>query len=205
MHTLADPVLAFHITDITNLASIVQHGLYSDIRLGTYPRGTIGYSHIKLRRMTEIRVACCGGQFVGAFVPFYFCPRSPMLYTVNAGNTGLPSGCQKDIVHLVTTVPALIASGQPWAFSDGNAGAYHAAFYNDLGLLPSLDWPAIRATSWKGMTHQKSAEFLVQDYVSWQSIHSIGCYDDLASARVNAILAGAGHRPPVTVKRSWYY
>ena len=43
----------------------------------------IGYTHIKERRMKQIRVACCGGRFVGEFVPFYYCPRSPMLFTTN--------------------------------------------------------------------------------------------------------------------------
>lgn len=56
--------------------------------------------------MTQTRVDCCGGRFVGEFVPFYFCPRSPMLFTVNRGNTGRPLGCQRAIVHLVSTLAA---------------------------------------------------------------------------------------------------
>jgi ssDNA thymidine ADP-ribosyltransferase, DarT len=83
----------YHITDVANLPRILQSGgLYSDAALAAVggPAQQIGYGHIKQRRMTQYRVDCCGNRFVGEFVPFYFCPRSVMLYTINQGNTGLP-------------------------------------------------------------------------------------------------------------------
>lgn len=139
---MADPAKTYlyHITDIANLPSIVSGGrLLSDVLLGAAAHTVIGYGHIKLRRMTELRVPCCGNRFVGEFVPFYYCPRSPMLYTVNKGNTGKPAGCQRDIVHLVTTVSRAADLGVPWAISDGNAGAWGTTYRCELAALDDLD------------------------------------------------------------------
>lgn len=48
----------------------------------------------------------------------------PMLYTINRGNVpGRPAGCQRTILHLVSTVQAALNLDKPWALSDGNAGA----------------------------------------------------------------------------------
>jgi len=113
----------YHITDVSNIPSIVANGgLLSDCALAGVAHQVIGYPNIKERRMTQYRVPCCGNRFVGEFVPFYFCPRSPMLYTVNRGNTGRPPGCQTSIVHLVTTVRVAANQGRAFAISDGNAG-----------------------------------------------------------------------------------
>lgn len=196
----------YHITEIKNLPAIAAGGLLSDIALGPAPHAVIGYNHIKRRRMTEYKVPCSPGTpFVGNFVPFYYCPRSVMLYTINAGRTGLAPGCQKDIVHLVTTVGDAIRHGANWAISDGNAGAAHTSFYSEPAAMALLDWAAIRSTSWSGKQHQKAAEFLVRDSVPWTAIRGIGCYDNDAHDRVVAALAAAAHRPTVKVIRNWYY
>ena len=109
--------------------------LLSDVALAGVEHKIIGYGHIKQRRMTQYRVPCCGNRFVGEFVPPYFCPRSPVLFTVNRGATGRPPGCQKDIVHMVTTVAHAVGVGQSWAIADGNAGAGHTGFRADLAAL----------------------------------------------------------------------
>src|SRR5688500_15149185 len=91
----------YHITESDNLPGILaEGGLHSDTAMTLRNPKVIGHTHIKERRMNEIRVGCCGGRFVGEFVLFYFCPRSPMLFTINKGNTGRPTGCQRTIIHL---------------------------------------------------------------------------------------------------------
>lgn len=199
-------VAIFHITPVSNLAGIIeQGGLYSDAALEHHPHDVIGYSHIKQRRLTEYRIACCGDRFVGEFVPFYYCPRSPMLYTINRGNTGKAPGSQRDILHLVSDVATAMALGRAWAISDGNAGAAHALFSSNIAQLDGLDWAAIRATQWAGRTHQKSAEFLVADFVPWTAIRGIGCYDDDVRAQVERIVGNDPHQPEVRAQRGWYY
>lgn len=195
----------FHITPIANLASIVgAGGLHSDAALANVPHEVFGHGNIKQRRLTQYRVPCCDNRFVGSFVPFYYCPRSPMLYTINAGATGKPPGCQREIVHLVTTVATLLERGGTWAISDGNAGAAHTSFYRDLQALEMLDWPAIRATQWQGRQHEKAAEFLFADFVPWSAILGVGCMNEAAAERVRAIL-GPDAPAQILVRPGWYY
>ena len=207
MSVRPDQIAIYHITDVENLPSILAAGgLWSDVRMAQQqPATVIGYGHIKERRMKEIRVPCCENRFVGEFVPFYFCPRSPMLYTLNRGNTGRPEGCQRTVVHLVSTVKVGIAQGRAWAVSDGNAGASYTSFYSTLEAISDLDWTAIRARDWRRCTHQKAAEFLVADSFPWTGIHHIGCHNATVAGQVSALLQDQAHQPLVNVQPSWYY
>lgn len=206
MSPAPEQILIYHITDVANLPSILAAGgLRSDAAMSTASHQVIGYNHIKERRLKEIQVSCCGGRFVGEFVPFYFCPRSPMLYTINQGNTGRSPGCQKSIVHLVSTVALALGVERDWAVSDGNAGARHTSFYANLDAIDSLDWAAIRATDWRGRIHEKSAEFLVADFFPLTGIESVGCHNSAIVQQVQSIMAHQGWRPALNVEPNWYY
>lgn len=202
-------VPAYHITDVSNLASIVsQGGLYADSVMAGRSHASIGYDHVKQRRLTVCRVTCAPGQpFVGEFVPFYFCNRSIMLCVVNSGRTGRPSGCQATILHLVCRVSTLAGLGRDWAISDGNASAAAALFSNRLTDLDALNWDAIEAWSWSDVSHHKQAEFLVKEFVPWTAIEFIGCYDQDAVDAATAAIATSGnpHSPRIEVRRKWYY
>ncbi len=205
-----DPVAVqiFHITPLANLAAIAaKGGLLSDAALEAVPHEVVGYSHIKSRRLMEYRIPCCGQRFVGEFVPFYFCPRSPMLFVINKGRTGLQPGSQGSIVHLVSTVAIGVATGRQFAISDGNAGAAYTRFAGSLDALDELDWAVIKSDDWGGeRRNRKSAEFLIADQFPWSSVREIGCMDAGAQLRVQAILAEVGGvGPAVNVRRNWYF
>ena len=196
----------YHITPLENLPGILAAGgLKSDAAMIATGHTVIGYTHIKERRLKEIQVPCCGNRYVGEFVPFYFCPRSPMLFTINKGNTGLPAGCQSRIIHLETTVGVVVDSGRAWAVADGNAGARHASFSAEEASIKALDWNAIRATDWRGKQHQKQAELLVADSFEWKDFVRIGCYDPEVAAEVRTLIQGQSHQPVVESKPAWYY
>lgn len=199
----------YHITDVANLRGIAAGGLLSDVRLAQAggPQVAIGYDNIKRRRMFETRVECAGNRFVGEFVPFYFCPRSVMLYTVNRGRTGRPAGCQSTIVHLVTSVARAMGTGSRWAYSDGNAGASYPSFYDDIdGLEGNLNWAAINErANWSPVKTQKAAEFLVADSFPWSAILAIGCYNQEVVDQVALTIAGLEHQPTIQGRPNWYY
>jgi hypothetical protein len=52
---------------------------------------------------------------------------------------------------------------------------------------------------------KRQAEFLVHDWCPWEAIEAIGVIDISIAARVNAAIAGHGHRPRVEVRHDWYY
>ena len=208
---MATPI--YHITHVNNLPGIIAAGgLWSDRRVQQQGVNTvIGFDHIKRRRLEEIEVGCHSGTKVGDYVPFYFCPRSVMLYVIDRRHEDLRyQGGQPEIVHLVSTVEAAVeaAGDRPWAYSDGNAGASYTKFYADLSRMNDLiDWDAVSAMNWAepATRNRKQAEFLVHDHFPWAAFHEIGVIDSSVEHQVLAALGSASHRPCVRVHRGWYY
>ena len=204
----------FHITHVDNLPGILAAGgLLSDaamLRRGG-PQVTIGNSKIKQRRLS-LPVHCHPGDHVGDYVPFYFCPRSIMLYLMHRGNHPELSyrGGQAPIVHLQADLHAVTrwagASGRPWAFSTSNAGAYHATFHASMSDLHHVDWQAVAATDFRAPTTRdgKQAELLVRDYLPWSLVSHVGVHSPAILQRVMTCLASVGttHVPLVSVEPS---
>lgn len=83
----------YHIVHVDRLSSIIDAGqLWSDAeivrRAAANPgmRTTIGMNSIKERRLNELTLDSHPGVRVGQCVPFYFCPRSIMLYVIYRAN-----------------------------------------------------------------------------------------------------------------------
>jgi hypothetical protein len=206
----------YHITHVDNLPQIISHGVvWSDAE--RIKRGLdctiVGLGSIKRRRLAVLAVTCHPGTRVGEYVPFYFCPRSVMLYILHMANHPELSyrGGQGPIVHLVADLQRTIgwaeSEGRPWAFSDRNAGAGYANFYGSLDALGRLDWAAIRARDWRApaIKEGKQAEFLVYESFPWVRVERIGVHNETVAQRVRQIVADAEHRPPVAVRPDWYY
>jgi hypothetical protein len=127
----------YHITHVRNLAVIATaDGLWCDrLRPVNAPGAvSIAHQHIKDRRAAR-RVPIGAGGTLADYVPFYFAPRSPMLFTINRGNVEGYTEGQKPVVHLVTNVEAATALGRAWVFTDGHAEMFLSEFF---------DWPAPR-------------------------------------------------------------
>ena len=206
----------YHITHIDNLTRIIARGgLLSDARMLEEggPDQVIGMSKIKRRRLEEIEVTCHPGTMVGEYVPFYFCPRSVMLYLIYRGNHPELDyrGGQDPIIHLEADLYQVVKwandKGVRWAFSLSNAGAYYVEFRSDLRDLHELDWVAIAATDFRDpdIKERKQAEFLVYGFFPFELVERIGVYNETIWAKVRRALAGSEHKPLVEIRRDWYY
>jgi hypothetical protein len=178
----------YHITHIDNLSSIAACGaLWSDLecmrRGASHTR--IGMSGIKARRLYELEVDCHPGTKVGEYVPFYFCPRSIMLYLLHRWNHSdlTCTGGQRPIIHLEADLHEVVqwaeAQAIRWAFSNHNVGARYTRFYNDLNRLDLIDWDAVTARDFRGplVKEGKQAEFFVHEVFPWSLVHRIGTRD----------------------------
>ncbi len=210
----------YHICHVDRLASIVADGcLWSDAEIAKRnPAGTtIGMGQIKQRRLTELALTSHPGLHVGQCVPFYFCPRSIMLYLIyRANHVELTyRGGQEPIVHLQFDLHAVVewaaAEGRRWAFTLSNAGAYYFEDRAQIDQLDELNWNAIATNQWSGqgirpsVKEGKQAEFLIEQSVPWSLVESIGVHSDAIYRRATSVLPRAGHRPEVAVRREWYY
>lgn len=206
----------YHITHIDNLLNIAASvWLVSDANriANSLSCSLVGMSTIKQRRLDEIEVSCHPGTKVGQYVPFYFCPRSVMLFILHKANNPELTyrGGQQPIVHLEadlnTTMSWANTNGVRWAFSNGNAGAYITAFYRDPTDLVHLDWTAINSTDFRDakVKEGKQAEFLMFDVFPWTLIEKIGTINSTMAAKVQTALANVQHQPIVAIEPSWYF
>ena len=113
MAPVPDNPKTYHITHLDNLSRIVTAGvILSDARMLTSrsPATVVGISQIKRRRLEEIEVSCHPGTKVGEYVPFYFCPRSIMLFILyKANHPDLTyQGGQRPIMHLQADMRAAV-------------------------------------------------------------------------------------------------
>lgn len=205
----------YHITHVDNLPSMVADGgLHSDAAMVARggPASAIGMSNIKARRLT-LPVDCHPGDRVGDYVPFYFCPRSLMLYVIYRGNrAGLTfQGGQGPIVHLESDLHIAVAwaaaNARRWAVTSSNAAARYTLFHADLASLSDLDWDAIAATDFRpqAIKEGKQAEFLVHGFFPWTLVTRVGVHSQGVKTRVEETLADAPHKPRVDVLPAWYY
>ena len=173
----------YHIAHVDRLPSIVADGcLWCDAKvLRRAPTGTmIGMSNIKQRRLGELRLSRHPDLRVGDCVPFYFCPRSVMLYLIFQGNCPELSyrGGQGPIIHFEADLHAVVAwaqrEGRRWAFTLTNAGSYFFEDRCELARLNEIDWDAVSARDWRQCKEGKQAEFLLEQDFPWGLVERIG-------------------------------
>jgi len=214
--SVPDQPKIYHITHLLNLTQLASSGwLWSDAQRieRELDCRVVGMPTIKRRRLEEIEVKCHPGTKVGQYTPFYFCPRSIMLYILHRGNhpdIDYREG-QRPIVHLQADLRSTIRwadnCGIKWAFSDRNAGVCVADFFNRWSDLNKINWAAVAATDFRPMLVKegKQAEFLVCGAFPWTLVERIGVIDHQIATQVRASLANSSHQPSIHVDRGWYY
>lgn len=219
MNVPAQPKI-YHIVHVDKLQPIIKDDhLWCDAEIvRRNPSGTsIGMSDIKRRRLDELKLTNYPDLHVGDCVPFYFCPRSIMLYIIHQANhPGLSyRDGQKPIVHLEADLHDTInwadRNKKRWAFTLSNAGSYYFEDRVNLDNIKELDWEAIKTNHWSGkgisssIKEGKQAEFLVEYCFPWHLVERIGVYNRRTYQLALHALDRAKHRPSVEVKQEWYY
>ncbi|GMV21831.1 MAG: hypothetical protein AMXMBFR57_17800 [Acidimicrobiia bacterium] len=212
--TAPDRPKLYHIVHVDRLEFIIADGyLWCDREVERRkPPGTgIGMTDIKTRRLMENQLKSHPGLFVGDCVPFYWCPRSVMLYLIDKGNH--PNlqyrGGQDPIVHLVADMHDTVAwaqdHGRKWAFTLSNAGSRYFEDRSDLKRLGEIRWADVSARDWVACKEGKQAEFLIEQSFPWHLVTEIGVKSDQTYKRVLQTIPEGGQRPTVTVRPEWYY
>lgn len=202
----------YHICHVDKLASIIASGgLLSDamVQQQAMPGTVIGMNHIKQRRL-HLSLVSHPVLTVGQCVPFYFCPRSVMLFLIHKHNAELAyQGGQSSIIHLEADLHATVQwaqqQGQRWAFTLSNAGSNYFEDRADLAQLDQVNWTAVNALSWSGQKEEKQAEFLIEQSFPWHLVERIGVLSTAIYTQVMNTQPANGHRPPVAVLPNWYY
>jgi len=213
---MPDEPKIYHITHINNLQKIVLGAhLYADCLVkNQVPDMTdVGMSHIKKRRIQKI-VPCYPPTTVGEYVPFYFCPRSVMLYILHKGNHAdiTYHGGQDNIITFEFDLRSVATwadqASIKWAFTDRNASTGYAQFYTMLSHLNALNWQAIYCPDFRqsDIKDAKQAEFLVYQQVPIHLVKKIGVYHDVVCNKVKTIWSTLGYNTTdIVVSKEWYF
>jgi ssDNA thymidine ADP-ribosyltransferase, DarT len=202
-------------TRIERLPSVIEHGLLPDnvCRRRQITGVEIGYDHIKRRRALRV-VPCGAGGTLADYVPFYFAPRSPMLFAITRGLVSEEAACTEQIVYLVSSTQTLRAAGLTVIASNRHAELGYAEMTDDDEDLDGngfIDWPLMTATYWNNTPddpdrkERRQAECLVHPAVPWQVIEGIATKTGRVRAQVEHTLGTAGQPTPVTVRAEWYF
>jgi hypothetical protein len=221
---IPNPVRLFHITAIANLPDIFANGEL--LSKNSVAANGIGYENIAHQGAQEARavklVPNPPSGNVHDFVPFYFAPRSPMLFAINGGRV---QGCnlrQADIVHFETTVDLALAHGQSYVFYDTNATLAYSNPYTDIANLNAIAWDLITEPPeldgyckfWQSNASnpryvdrmaKRMAEFLVKSHVPLTAVTRIGVINAAKQQEVSQIVAEYHLTIPTVVVPDWYF
>ncbi len=203
-----------HLTSIENVVPIFEAEQLTAQSLIPASQSVDELGSVKIKDLRRDRpVPLPPEETVGAYVPFYFSARSPMLYFAHRGNHPLCpfTKGQGELVHLVSHVEIVDGEGRGFVFTDRNAAKAYAEFSNDLDDLDNLvDWTLQNQTHWNNTEAQpermerRMAEFLVHKRLPTDSLVAIATLNEAQRDRVSDLLATYDH-PQVTAQPDWYY
>ncbi|MEI2809793.1 MAG: DUF4433 domain-containing protein [Nocardioides sp.] len=209
-----EPTWVYHFTRVEHLASIIQHGLVCDSRAHEpgvlqIEVGNTGIKEGRGRRAVPIDP----GGVVADYVPFYYAPRSPMLFSIKSGNVPTyDRGCDR-LVYLITSTQILRGKGLTVLGTDRHPLKSFATFVQDDAEITEMtDWPLMAAKYWSNTPEdpdrreRRQAECLVHEVVPFDAIGAIAAKSVAVQRAVDATLASMGVTwVKTTVRPDWYF
>lgn len=200
----------YHFADGANLPSILKSGELRCHRQAN-PEVDVGHKEIK-RHREEIEVGCGPGGVVGDYVPFYYAPRSPMLFSIKCGNVEGVSSDQRRLVYFVSSTEAVYEAGLECVLTDGNAAAAFTTFSTDpTDFDDFIDWDLMKAVMWRNTSddpdrrRRRMAEFLVHQALPLELVREIAVKDKIIAAWVIEQLEDADREIAVAIRPEWYF
>jgi hypothetical protein len=203
----------YHITHIRNLPNILKDGgLWCDrvVSQRNLAHVSIAHQHIKDRRAQK-NVPLPPHGVVADYVPFYFGPRSPMLYSISRGNVAGYQGGQSEVLHFVASAESILQSGLAFVFTDGHAEMNISHFYQDLRDLNKIDWEVMNSVYWRDTNvdgdrkRRRQAEFLVYEFFPFSLFEKIGAINQTTAKQAATLLGEIHPRPIIQAEPTWYY
>jgi hypothetical protein len=201
-------IFLYRMTHIENIPHILRHGItHSTSANANCNFVPIGDSSLISTRNNFL---LNNGRRLGDYIPFYFGPRTPMLYVIQNGFNMVAPTPAENIVYCVSSVQKMIDLGLDFVFIDGYAvdgfsGQHTAADLENIETI--LDMRAIYDRYWNDENdldkkRRKEAEFLVVGDIASSVILSYLTYNENARDRIVNFGADAD---AVHVKSHYYF
>jgi hypothetical protein len=219
--------LIFHITHINNLENILSSGFLYSINTLIKNHTSIASEDVQKKRASK-GVTQHPYGVLHDYVPFYFAPRSPMLYANY--NASLPNAkAQNEIIYLVSYAEKIHQNKRPYVFYDVHPIKEYASCYNDIKDLSRIDWDLFfeglliggyskywqdvedneAHPKWINRKAIRQAEFLIHKEVCLQDIIGIATMTqdakDVVDKKINQIKSEKNNHILIKIKKDWYY
>lgn len=180
---------AFRMTHIDNIPHIVRCGLvHASSPLHDEHYVSIGDNQV-INRRNESPV---NGYHLNDYIPFYFGPRSPMLYVMQHGYNGVRRVEPENIVYCVVGIDDLISNNVNCIFTDGHALNKFTVFYakEQLSSINEIvKYDDVYSTQWNpendlDLKRRKEAELLIEEDLPPQYVKGYAVYNEIAKQRL---------------------
>jgi len=156
-----------HMTHKDNLEKILQVGLKSHnyARKNNLMQRDIANKDVNDRRN---RIELIHNRSLHDYVPLYFNPKNPMLYTRKDSQDNI----------IILAIDKMLICAENSIFTDGNAANNPTKFFNDTSSLTQINWECIHAEYWSGFAdgkRERMAEVLVYPDIPVEYIQKIYC------------------------------
>lgn len=165
---------------------------------------------IDVRSTTPVRINNHG--MIGDYVPFYFTPKSIMLYNIITGywHPLVPRRTHSEILVIRCLISDLATLPQ-WFFTNGQGNDIASHHYNNLANLGQIDWQSIQNSIFLksdgdyDRPRRYQAEFLVHRQVPLTSVESLNVYNNQAANIVTNILNQNNINLAVNIQPQYFF
>lgn len=178
----------FRITHIDNIPYIDKTGfVLADSQFASKNYVSIGDPNVIEKRKIKIN-----GINLTKYIPFYFGPRSVMLYVIQNGYNGVKKQNAEDIVYCVIKITDLIDNKTNCIFTNGHALNAFTSFYPHTSLAQLNDivsYDDVYARYWKDdddtdLKRRKEAELLIKEELPKEFIRGYVVYNREAKSKL---------------------
>lgn len=203
---------AFRIVHIDNIPYILENGIVNTAKSTKKDDSYISIGDESLIEMRRNQNIIHTESCIGDYIPFYFGPRTPMLYTIQHGYNGVRKCDATNLVYLVLKISDIIKSGFQGYFTDGHARniCSHTYEIDKLNQLNELvHYENVYRPYWSTKEDNrgeykrlKSAELLIENNIPTTMIAGYVVYDK--TARDKLISFGIDNNK-IIIKKEYYF
>lgn len=185
----------YRIIHINNLPLLLQNGIVNK----HHPDASSDYIEIGNPEIIDVRstspVKIENYGMIGDYVPFYFTPKSIMLYNIITGyRHPIVQKRNRSEILVIRCLIEHLSELPKWFFTDGQGNDMASSHYNNLSDLEQIDWSCIQQSNFSksdgdyDRPRRYQAEFLVHGAVPLEKIESLNVFDQSSADFVNKLL-----------------
>ena len=183
---------AFRLIHIDNIPHILKNGIVKADSPNANPNYVPIGDQLVIEKRKNRRLSLSSWQNIGDFIPFYFGPRSPMLYVIQHGYNGVRRIEAEDIVYCVIRLDDIIKDKIDCYFTDGHVLNSLTQVFpaESLNRIESyVKYSDVYAHRWDDeedldLKRRKEAELLLKNDLPVQYVKGFVVYNEEARQRL---------------------